>query len=157
MKLKGKSISLETYTNERCHEFWGKYVSDYDMWEVDYVYNKEKVDKYYETKVNDKSRRFFAICHNGKTVGEVQLKHIDVEQKCGTLSIHFSSDIYKNRGWGTEAEQLIIKYAFEELGLNTIYADVVHRNTRSQHVLEKNGFLHIYDDEVLRYYELKKR
>lgn len=154
--MQGKNISLETYTKERCHEFWSKYITDYDMWEEDYVYDKEKVDKYYEIKVTDKSRRFFAVCHNGKTVGEIQLKYIDFKRKCGTMSIHFSNDAYKNHGWGTEAEQLMIKYGFEKLGLNTIYADTVHRNKRSQHVLEKNGFIHKYDDDILCYYELKR-
>lgn len=152
--MQGKNVSLELYTKERCHEFWSEYIADYDMLEANYVYDKENVDKYYETKITDKSRRLFAICHNGKTVGEIQLKHIDLENKCCTMSIHFSSDIYKNRGWGTEAEQIIIKYAFEELGINIIYADVVHRNKRSQHVLKKNGFIHICDDEFLKYYKL---
>ena len=149
-------ISLEMYTLEKCHEFWKEYISDYDMWKEDYIYDKEKVDKYYNTKVTDKSRKFFAICYEGKIVGEVQLKYIDLKHKHGTMSIHFSKNSYKNRGWGTEAEQLIIKYAFEKLRLNTIYADTVIRNTRSQHVLKKNGFIYIHDDEILRYYKLER-
>ena len=152
--MQGKSISLEMYTKERCHEFWSEYIADYDMLEADYVYDKENIDKYYEVKATDKSRRLFAICNNGKTVGEIQLKNIDLKNKCGTMSIHFSKDVYKNNGWGTEAEQIIIKYAFEELGINTIYADVLHRNTRSQHVPKKNGFIHIYDDELFQYYKV---
>lgn len=74
MILQGECISLQTYTNQRCHEFWSKYISDYDMWDFDYVYNKEKIDKYFESKVTDKSRRFFAICNNGKTVEKSNLK-----------------------------------------------------------------------------------
>lgn len=139
VKLQGKSISLETYTSERCHEFWSKYISDYDMWDFDYIYDKEKVDKYFESKATDKSRRFFAICNNKKTVGEIQLKGIDLKNKCGTLSIHFSCDAYKNRGWGTQAIQLIIKYAFDELKLKRIYADAVHRNTKANTFLKRMG------------------
>lgn len=149
-------ISLEMYTLEKCHDFWSDYISDYDMWEKDYIYDKEKVNLYYKEKVGDKSRRFFAICHEGKVVGEIQLKHIDLEHKHGTISIHFSKNSYKNHGWGTEAEHLIIKYAFEKLGLNTIYADTVIRNTRSQHVLKKNGFIYTHSDGVFRYYKLER-
>lgn len=155
-QLQGKMISLELYTLERCHEFWSEYISDYDMLEEDYIYDKEKVNRYYNTKVSDKSRIFFAICHNGKTVGEIQLKYIDLGSKHGTMSIHFSKNAYKNHGWGTEAEQLIIKYGFEKLGLNTIYADAVLRNTRSQHVLKKNGFVFTHEDGILRYYKLER-
>lgn len=149
-------ITLEMYTLERCHEFWREYVSDYDMWEEDYIYEKEKVNEYYKSKVTDKSRRFFAICYEGNVVGEIQLKNIDSEHKHGTMSIHFSNNSYKNHGWGTEAEYLIIKYAFEELGLNKIYADTVIRNIRSQHVLEKNGFIYTHNDGVLNYYKLER-
>jgi hypothetical protein len=64
------------------------------MWEKEYTYDKERVDQYYQRKVMDKSRRFFAICHHEKTVGEIQLKYIDLEHGCGTMSIHFSNDTY---------------------------------------------------------------
>lgn len=72
---------------------------------------------------------------------------------CGTLSIHLIDDSVKGKGFGTEAERLLIKYAIEDLGLHTIYADAIHRNNRSKHILEKLGFKHIYDDEDLAYYE----
>lgn len=154
--FQGKLIALHPYTLERCHQFWKEYVSDPDMLEQSYTYDQDAISRYYQSKVMDKSRRFFAICHNEKTVGEVQLKYIDLEQGCGTLSIHFSNDNYKNRGWGTEAVRLLVDYAFEELGLHTVYADCVHRNKRSQHVLEKNGFIYSHEDDVLRYYTLKR-
>lgn len=98
--------------------------------------------------------RFFAICHNNKVIDEVQIKRIDFEKRCGTLSIHLINDTVKGKGFGTEAEQLIIDYAINDLGLHTIYADAVHRNSRSKHILVKLGFRHICDDENLAYYEL---
>ena len=154
--MQGQLISLEEYTLERCHEFWREYISDYDMWDKEYIYDKKAVDEYYNTKVKDKTRRYFAIGHKGNTVGEIQLKYIDLEHKHGTMSIHFSRNEYKGHGFGTEAEEMIIKYGFEELGLNTIYADTVHRNTRSQHVLEKHGFVYTHEDDILRYYKLER-
>lgn len=154
--LQGALITLQPYTLERCHEFWKAYVPDPDMWEGSYAYHKEAIDQYYQSKVMDANRRYFAVCNGGQTLGEIQLKYIDFEKRCGTLSIHFANDTYKNRGWGTEAERLLVNYAFDELGLETIYADCVHRNKRSQHVLEKNGFVYSREDEQLRYYVLNK-
>lgn len=154
--LQGELIALQPYTLERCHEFWKEYVPDPDMWEQGYTYDHEGINRYYQSKAQDKSRRFFAVCHNERTVGEIQLKYIDAERGYGTLSIHFSHDKYKNRGWGTEAVRLLADYAFEELGLHAVYADCVHRNKRSQHVLEKNGFVYSHEDEALRYYVLKR-
>lgn len=154
--LQGKLIALKPYTLERCHEFWSEYVSDPDMWEKEHTYDKDWVDQYYQQKVMDKSRRFFAICYGEKTVGEIQLKYINFEQGYGTMSIHFSNDKYKNHGWGTEAERLIVDIAFNELSLHTVYADCVLRNRRSQHVLEKIGFVCTHEDDILRYYKLEQ-
>ena len=129
-------------------------IAQRDMLDYDtYTYDKRKVDRYYQNKVLDTSRIFFAICHNGKTVGEIQIKRIDREKLCGTLSIHLVNDAFKEKGYGTEAQRLLIDYAINTLGLKTIYADAVHRNHRSKHILEKLGFKHLYDDDVLAYYK----
>lgn len=152
MELIGEKIVLKPYTLARCHEFYIDYISDQAMTYDKYVYNKEKVDRYYQNKVLDTERCFFAICDNNKVIGEIQLKRIDFEKLCGTLSIHLINDSVKGKGFGTEAERLLIEYAINDLGLHTIYADAIHRNDRSKHILEKLGFKHLYDDEDLAYY-----
>ena len=157
MEIIGENISLLPYTMERCHEFWKDYVVDYSMWDKEYIYDENWVNKYFNLKVLDKTRSFFAICINDKVIGEIQLKNINNEKSVATLSIHLSNDNHKNRGFGTEAIKLMIDYAFEHLKLNTLYADAVLRNKRSQHVLEKLGFVEIHVDKILRYYELKKQ
>ena len=156
MEIIGENISLLPYTMDRCHEFWKDYIVDYNMWDEEFVYDKNWVDKYYNFKVRDKTRRYFAICINDKVIGEIQLKNINDQKGIATLGIHFSNDNYKNQGFGTEAIELMICYSFEHLKLNTLYADAVLRNKRSEHVLEKLGFVEIRADEILRYYELKR-
>ena len=74
----------------------------------------------------------------------------------GTLSIILSNDTVKGYGFGTRGEELILNYAFNDLGLSTVYADAVIRNTRSQYVLETLGFVYTHEDEMLRYYEIHK-
>lgn len=154
--MKGKKISLLPYTRVRCHEFYRKYISDPMMTEAEYVYNEEKVNQYYDLKVLDASRIFFAIVCDDVIIGEIQLKRVDNVNACATLSIVMSEDKVKNKGYGTEAERLILAYGFETLNLKTIYADAVHRNYRSKHVLEKLGFVHLYDDTILSYYKLDR-
>ena len=154
--MQEEKISLLPYTRVRCHEFYRKYISDPMMTEAEYVYNEEKVDQYYEVKVLDASRIFFAIDCDDVVIGEIQLKRIDIINACATLSIIMSEDNVKNKGYGTKAERLILAYGFEALNLKRIYADAVHRNYRSKHVLEKLGFVHLYDDIVLSYYQLDR-
>ena len=62
------------------------------------------------------------------------------------------NDNLKNKGYGTQAEKQAIEYAFQELGLHTVYADVIHKNKRSQHVLTKVGFRETHRDDAFIYY-----
>jgi len=151
--LKGEKIILMPYTIERCHAFFKEYVADPAMTYETYTYDKEKVNRYFQNKVLDSSRLFFAICHNDKTIGEIQIKHIDLEKLCGTLSVHLVNDSFKGNGYGTEALRLLIDYAINTLSLKTIYADAIHRNHRSKHIMEKLGFEHLYDDDALAHYK----
>ena len=149
-------ITLKPYTPERCHAFWRGYTADPAMWSQAYIYDENKASEYYQSKVMQPDRVFFAVCLQGETIGEIQLKRIDRTEKHATLSVHLADDRHKNKGYGTQAIRLMTNYGFQELGLTAIYADAVHRNARSRHVLERLGFVYTLEDELLRYYVLKK-
>lgn len=98
----------------------------------------------------------FAIMLDGKPIGELQLKQINWEKAECTLSIHMQNDTVKEKGYGTQAERLAVKYAFDELGMVAVNADTIIKNTRSQHVLEKVGFHFIGEDGTFKYYRLER-
>ena len=81
-----------------------------------------------------------AVMMDQMPIGEVILKDINAEAKQCTLSIHMQNDSFKNRGYGTQAEMLTLEYAFTALNMKTVFADAIHKNKRSQHVLEKLDF-----------------
>ena len=66
------------------------------------------------------------------------------------------NDTVKGKGYGTQAERLAIKYAFDEMEMVAVNADVILKNTRSQHVLEKAGFHFVNDDGVFKYYRIER-
>lgn len=121
-----------------------------------YVYSDEKSDATVE-RHHQLGRVFLAVMLGEEPIGEVILKNIDREKQCCTLGIHMQNDSVKNKGYGTNAEILTLRYAFEELNLNTVYADALHQNKRSQHVLEKAGFRYTHQDETFMYYRCDKR
>ena len=120
-----------------------------------YIYDEEKVDKYFDAKQNS-SRMLFAIMLGDNAIGELQLKQIDMKTRECTLSIHMQNDAAKGKGYGTRAEQLAIEYAFEKLGMKAVNADTVIKNIRSQHVLEKVGFQFIKEDGDFRFYRIER-
>lgn len=109
------------------------------MCETPYIYTPEIAQKDFERKANNCNRVWFAILLDDIVIGDVYLKNIDLQKGSGTLSIVLIQDCYKEKGYGTAVERTVLEYGFKELGLSVIYADVVLRNTRSQHVLEKIG------------------
>jgi len=115
---------------------------------------KELCHKLYRDWENDASRILFAIMLGDRPIGEVQLKQIDRRNRECTLSIHMQNDAVKGKGYGTWAERLAVRYAFDELGMAAVNADTVIKNVRSQHVLEKVGFKLIREDGDFRYYRI---
>lgn len=120
-----------------------------------YVYSAEKCDETV-ARYQRMGRVFLAIMRNDEPIGEVILKNIDKDQKCCTLGIHLQNDSVKNKGYGTQAEILALQYAFKEMKLNTVYADAIHKNKRSQHVLKKVGFVETHQDNTFIYYRCDK-
>lgn len=151
-----KEIALCIMTRDLCHELFKNWENDpaiymdMDLF-VPYQYDEDKVNKYFDSK-QDSSRVLFAIVRDGRPIGELQLKQINLENKECTLSIHMQNDTVKGRGYGTCAEKLALKYAFDVLGMDAVNADTVIKNTRSQHVLEKVGFQYIGEKDGFKYY-----
>ena len=139
-----KAITLRPLTRNLCHRLYQEWENDASIY-MDmslfkpYVYREEAVDRYFDSR-QEPSRVMFAIMLADRPVGELQLKQIDCDRKECTLSIHMQNDEAKGKGYGTSAIRQAIRYAFEELGMNAVNADIVRKNTRSQHVAETAGF-----------------
>ena len=153
-------ISLIPMTHQMCHEFYKNFQNDpaifMDMSKfAEYVYIPEKVDRYFDENTIP-SRRLFAIVVDGKIVGECKLKYIDFEKRECSAGIHLIDDSVKGKGYGTEAERLLLRYAFEELDMLAVNADAVLKNARSQRVMEKVGFRYVREDETFKYYRCER-
>lgn len=155
------TIQLRVMTRELCHELYKHWTNDASIY-MDmhlfqpYVYDEGAVNRYFDTKGQDASRRLFAIMLGDKVIGELQLKQIDHDKKECSLSIHMQNDAVKGRGYGTQAERLAVKTAFDELGMAAVTADTIRKNTRSQHVLGKVGFRFAGEDETFKYYRIER-
>ena len=68
---------------------------------------------------------------------------------------------YWNKGYATEASFGLLKYGFENLGLNRLVSSAHTENLASRRVMEKIGMKHIDNREhygcLQAYYEIEKR
>ena len=154
-----EEIKLVPMTPEMYHAFFREYQNDRDLYLdqsdfVEYQYDSAKVDAYIQRQQN-LNRLPFAIMFRGEMVGELKLYDI-VERQSAVLGITMKNQAFKDRGFGTQAEKLAVRYVFEELDIPVLYADAVLTNTRSQHVLEKVGFQMIGEDERKKYYQIRR-
>lgn len=154
-----EEIYLLPMTAGMYREYFKEYQNDLDLY-IDkeayttYVYDEEKVNKYIQRQT-DLKRKVFAIMFGNEIVGELVIKNIE-EHKCATLGLAMKNTTYKDRGFGTKAEQLAIDYVFHELDIPVLYADAILSNKRSQHVLEKVGFRLIKEEGDFRYYCIER-
>lgn len=155
-----EKISLQIMSRDQCHELYKRWENDPAIY-MDmslfsrYQYDAAAVDRYYDAK-QVLSRILFAILKDGKPIGELQLKQIDLQKKECTLSIHMQNDTEKGKGYGSAAEQIALKYAFTVMGMVAVNADTLIKNTRSQHVLEKVGFRFIKEENGFRFYRCER-
>jgi len=71
--------------------------------------------------------------------GLIELRDIDREHLLGELSFWLAVEVW-GKGYMSEVVPAVVRYGFESLGLNRLYAHHMLRNPASGIVLDKNGF-----------------
>ncbi len=80
------------------------------------------------------------ICENGDPMGVVGLEPQENEpERIGRLGIWIHPE-YHGEGYGTEAMELFVTYAFDQLNYHKLYARAHEGNEASQRLFEKVGF-----------------
>lgn len=102
------------------------------------------------TVLADPSTRMFAICerveHNGQAaagrlLGAAGVCWIDWRNRSGDFSIYLGADdLYIDDVHAPEAGRLLLAYAFDELGLNRVWAEIYDHDTPKQRLLPGLGF-----------------
>lgn len=77
---------------------------------------------------------------NDTFIGFVALHGIEWNNQCGLLAVGIGEPEFRNKGYGTDALRLILRYAFDELNLNRVGLDVISYNVRAIRTYEKVGF-----------------
>lgn len=93
---------------------------------------------------SDDTATGFAQCvtllDDGDLVGHLGIHSATVKDRCGTLGI-MMGPAYQDRGYGTDALRVAIRYAFTELGLHRIGLEAFGYNERAIAVYRKLGFV----------------
>jgi RimJ/RimL family protein N-acetyltransferase len=104
--------------------------------------------QWFDTKVNnDPTTRMFAIVergrerHVGRLLGAGGLCYIDWVNRSADFSIYIGADdLYIDQRYAPDAAVTMIRYAFDELGLNRLWSEVYGFDAPKQRLFEALGF-----------------
>ncbi|HMK36839.1 MAG TPA: GNAT family protein [Desulfomonilaceae bacterium] len=104
--------------------------------------SKTEQEEWYEVIRSRTDCVFFAITEPiaDTHIGNVWLWDIHWRHRKCELRILIGDDCCLGKGFGTEAIQMAVLYAFEQLNLHRVYAYVLSNNPRALRAFEKAGF-----------------
>lgn len=152
MKSKG-TIKLETdrlilrkgkmNDAKQIFENYGKdpLVSRYVVWDrhTNVKDAENLMKKWEESYKNDNSYKWVVIEKNtNMLIGSITAVKVDEINKTVALGYCYGSKWWNN-GYATEALKMVIKFFFEKVGVETIYANHLFQNVASGRVMEKAG------------------
>lgn len=76
-----------------------------------------------------------------RLIGNSGFFHLEWTNRCAEFGIFIGNKTVWNKGFGTEAVELILKHGFETLNLHRIYLQVYSTNPRARRSYEKAGFV----------------
>ena len=106
-----------------------------------------QIKKKYEdlAKEADEQRDLFSFAvrtiENDRLIGFARLFGVEWTHGVGRILIGLGDPIDRGRGYGREALQMLLRYAFDELNLHRITATTFEYNTTAIHFLQRNGFV----------------
>jgi RimJ/RimL family protein N-acetyltransferase len=104
--------------------------------------------KWFERLESSKNilRCIIAVAEDNSAVGTVILSDIDQKNGIGHIHIKMSKE-GRGKGYATDAVNTLVRYAFNELRLHCIYANILEYNEASVRLFEK---CHFKRDGILR-------
>lgn len=145
--LQGNIVFLRALEPEDL-EFVYAVENDENIWEVSNTitpYSKFLIRQYLENAQQDiyeaKQLRL-TICKNNtsEAIGLIDLFDFDVKNKRAGVGVIIQNEFDRNSGFGKEALGLIINYAFEQLQLHQLYANIGTENKASLSLFTTFGF-----------------
>lgn len=118
-----------------------------DIWQVSNTVapiSKHALEQYIETSSYDiyTTRQLRMVIENNKglLVGCIDLFDFDPNNRRAGVGVLIDNPANRNKGYASEALDLLISYAFETLGLHQLYCNVADDNEASLQLFKKFDF-----------------
>lgn len=101
-----------------------------------------KTQKWFQNQLFDQSKCNFSIIHteNMENIGMTGLIDINIRHSRAQFYLTIGNKDYHGKKLPDQIIPLVLKYGFEELGLNKIYLYTLNNNEKARRVYKRNGF-----------------
>ena len=100
-------------------------------------------ERWFEPQLTSVDSRVFGIeTLDGRHIGNLGLHNLDWNERCAVLGIVIGEKDYWGKGYGTDAVNTVLRFAFEQMNLHRIQLSVYAYNERAVRCYEKCGFRH---------------
>ena len=115
------------------------------IFRLNFIYQAFKSKERYIFAINEKN--------NNEVIGEIGI-HLDISNNKAEVG-YWIAENHWNKGYASEALELILKFGFEQLKLNKIIATHYIDNVSSEKVLIKNGM--IKEGQLSEHYKINDK
>lgn len=144
--LKGKYIYLRALEPEDL-SFLSKVENDENLWELSHTqapYSQYLLKEYLANSHQDiyeaKQLRLIISNYENQALGMIDLFDFDFKNSRAGVGILVHDFENRQQGYGKEALQLLIKYAFTHLNLHQLYCNISEENQASIKLFTSQGF-----------------
>lgn len=151
MLLENIEIRLRALEPEDLSDIF-RWENDAELWQYGNTlapYSRFALKQYLEDSLHgdffqNKQLRLIIELNGSKptTIGAIDLFDFEPHHRRAALGILIEKD-FQRQGYGSQAVELMKRYAFEYLHLHQIYVHVAESNDRSRKLFEKMGFLQV--------------
>ncbi len=144
-KLVGEGVELRRHDRDN-YPLYARWYGDEEIWRLTSwapePLQREAVERLFEDRKSSPANDSFAIHRMGdeEPIGVIGLMNLSKANASADLSIIVGAAEDRDKGLGTEAIRVILRYAFEDLGLQRVDLSVFEFNELAIRAYEKLGF-----------------
>jgi RimJ/RimL family protein N-acetyltransferase len=145
-QLEGERIELRRHVREN-YPLYAQWYGSPEIWHLTSwapsPLSRSAVERLFEDRELSRTDDSFAIHIRGddEPIGVISLMNMSEANESAELSVIVGPQDDRHQGYGTEAIDRLLRYAFEELGLNRIGLSVFDFNEQAISAYDKLGFV----------------
>ncbi|NLM26031.1 MAG: GNAT family N-acetyltransferase [Firmicutes bacterium] len=143
MNLTGNQVTLrQIKKDDFCYIVaWSKDPEVNRYYDAKQTENMLDISHWYKNLKGNRYQKKFMILVNEQPIGDLEFDHIAWRSGEAELKIRIGEKDLWDKGYGTDAILVSLRYAFSKLNLNRIYLRVYADNGRAIRCYQKAGFV----------------